>query len=528
MSKIIKLETLFKKGKMTRREFIAQASAFGLTAALSTQLLETTAFASTPKRGGRVRAACQTSSPGENLDPAMAVSIPNFSKAIQFYNTLVWTSPDMEVIPELAESWEARPDARTWYFKLRKGVFFHSGKELMASDVVFTINRIIGPGSKSTAKSIFADVAEIKAEDKYTVKVVLNFPNADLPMLFTAFQSAIVQEGAENFDTAHGTGPYTVKEFKPGMYSIGQRNPNYFKEGKPYFDEVELFAIEDSSARVNALLSGDVHLINEMDPKLIRKVEETPGVHPMFTKAGAFVDFVMMCDRPPFNNPELRNAFRYLMDRERVLKSVYKGNGSLGNDNPISPAHRFYDKDQQIRPMDLDKAKFHFKKAGLTGQTFELNVSEAPGAGSTDIALIMQQQAAKAGIIVKINRVPSDGYWTHTWMKKPFHLSGWNMKPTVDMALTMMHKSDSPENESMWKSEKFDKLLIEGRGELDSQKRQQIYSECQRLISNEGGTLIPSFVDLIDGVSDKVHGIIPNVAAVWGGHKFVETAWLDS
>jgi peptide/nickel transport system substrate-binding protein len=528
MSKLTLLETLFTEGKITRREFLANVSALGLTAAVSPALLKSAAHASTPKRGGRVRAACQTSSPGETLDPAMAVSIPNFSKVMQFYNTLVWTSPDMKVIPELAESWEARPDTRTWYFKLRKGVTFHSGKELEANDVAFTIQRIIGKGSKSSAKSIFGDVAEIKAEDKYTVKVVLNFPNADLPVLFTSFQSGIVQEGTENFDTANGTGPFTVKEFKPGMYSIGQRNPNYFKEGKPYFDEVELFAIEDSVARVNALLSGDVHLVNEMDPNLIKKVEEAPGVHPMFTHTGAFVNFNMMCDRPPFDNPDLRMAFRYLMDRERVLRSIYKGHGMLGNDNPISPAHRFYCKDLPIRSMDLDKAKYYYKKAGAEGATFDLHISEAPGAGSIDLSLTLQQQAAKAGIKVKINRVPSDGYWTHTWMKKPFHLSGWNMKPTVDMALSMIYKSDSPDNESKWKSEKFDELLIQGRGEMDKQKRQEIYCECQRMIRDTGGTLLPSFVDLIDGVSDKVKGIIPNVAAVWGGHKFVETAWLDA
>jgi peptide/nickel transport system substrate-binding protein len=528
MSKLINLETLFTDGKITRREFLAAASALGLTAAVSPALLSTTAHASTPKRGGRVRAACQTSSPSETLDPAMAVSIPNFSKVMQFYNTLVWTSPEGEAIPELAESWEARPDARTWYFKLRKDVTFHSGKELVANDVVFTIKRIIADGSKSSAKAIFSDVAEIKAEDKHIVKVVLNFPNADLPMLFTSFQAGIVQEGTETFDTANGTGPFTVKEFKPGMYSIGQRNPNYFKEGKPYFDEVELFAITDSVARVNALLSGEVHLVNEVDPKLIKKIVDTPGVNPMYTNAGPYINFVMMCDRPPFNNPDLRMAFKYLLDRERVLRSVYKGHGMLGNDNPISPAHRYYCNDLPIRSMDLDKAKYYYKKSGAEGATFDLHVSEAPGSGSTDMALMLQQQATKAGIKVKINQVPSDGYWTHTWMKKSFHMAGWNMKPTVDIMLTLAYKSDAPWNESRWKSEKFDKLLIQGRGELDQQKRQEIYCECQRLIRDTGGTILPAFVDYIDGISDKVKGVIPNASAVWGGHKFVETAWLES
>lgn len=528
MSKLTLLETLFTEGKITRREFLANVSALGLTAAVSPALLKTAAHASTPKRGGRVRAAIHTSSPGETLDPSMANSGSHFNKVIQFYNTLVWISPEMEVIPELAESWEARPDARTWYFKLRKGVTFHSGKELEANDVVFTIRRIISEGSKSVAKSIFSDITEIKAEDKHTVKVVLSIPNADLPMLFTSWQAAIVQEGTETFDTANGTGPFTLKEFKPGIYSIGERNPNYFKEGKPYFDEVELFAITDNVARVTALLSGEVHLINELDPKLIKKVEETPGVHPEFTHTGAYVNFVMMCDRPPFNNPDLRMAFRYLMDRERVLRSIYKGHGMVGNDQPISPAHQFYCQDLPIRPLDLDKAKYYYKKAGAEGSTLDLHISEAPGVGSIDLALVLQQQAAKAGIKVKINQVPADGYWTHTWMKKSFHLSGWNMKPTVDMMLTMAYKSDASSNESIWKSKKFDELVLQGRGELDNQKRQEIYCECQRLIRDTGGTLLPSFVDLMDGVSDKVKGIIPCALAVWGGHKFVETAWLDA
>ena len=522
------LENLLTQGKITRREFLAKVSALSLATAVSPALLKTSASAATPKRGGLVRAAHSSQSPGETLDPSLWNAGIDYCRGLQFYNPLVWVSDTLEPVPELAESFEAEPDAKTWYFKLRKGIKFSNGKVFGAKDVVYTISRLIAEGSKSPAKTIFAGIKEIAADGKHVVKVTLKQPNADLPVLFSTFQAMILPDGFTDFKNPVGTGPFLLKEFKPGVRSVAVRKPDYWKEGKPYIDQLEWFAITDGVARANALMAGDIQLMLSLDPKLIKKIEQTSGVTPVSTKAGQFVDFVMMCDREPTNNHDVRMGFKYLMDREKVLKSIYKGHGMVGNDHYISPIDRFYCDKLPIRPCDPDKAKYHFKKAGAENLAIDLYVSEAAGSGAVELTLMMQQSAAQIGIKVNIKRVPSAGYWSSTWGKFPFFMSGWNMRPTTDMMLTLAFKSDSSWNEGKYKSEKFDKILIAARGELDENKRQEMYCEAQTMIHNDAGIIIPSFINYIDAISEKVKGFEKNPLAGLGGLRFHETIWLES
>jgi peptide/nickel transport system substrate-binding protein len=309
------------------------------------------------------------------------------------------------------------------------------------------------------------------------------------------------------------------------MRSLATRNPNYFKNGLPYVDEIEWFAITDGIARLNALLSGDVHMILELDPKALKRVASTPGVKAVSTPAGQYIDFVMMCDRAPTDNLDLRLGLKYLIDRERVVKSVYKGYAQMGNDTVVPPSDRFYCDSIPIRPYDLDKAKYHLKKSGV--KEIELHTAEACGVGAIEQALMLQQAALKVDFKITIKRDPSDGYWSSTWMKFPFHMSGWSAKATSGIFLTITNKSDAPWNESQWKNKKFDQLLLASNSETDYAKRKEMYCEMQQLIYDTGGTIIPAFSDFIDGISEKVKGLKPLPLAGLGGLKFHETVWLS-
>ena len=169
-----------------------------------------------------------------------------------------------------------------------------------------------------------------------------------------------------------------------------------------------------------------------------------------------------MLDREPTNNKDFVLALKHLSPRERMVRSVIKGQGGIGNDHTIAPSYSDHCSSLPIRPYDLDKAAFHLKKSGIT--TVELKTAEV-GLGAVDMCLVLQNEAKKIGLDLKINRVPADGYWGTVWMGSPMHVTSWNMRPTANVMMSLMYKSDAPWNESVYKSERFDKLLQGGEGE---------------------------------------------------------------
>ncbi|MGE3875384.1 MAG: peptide ABC transporter substrate-binding protein, partial [Parvibaculaceae bacterium] len=155
---------------------------------------------------------------------------------------------------------------------------------------------------------------------------------------------------------------------------------------------------------------------------------------------------------------------------------------------------------------DPDKSKFYLKRAGLSCLDVELDAADVfPGA--LDLALLAAHSEGGAGVNVNVKRVPKDGYWDEVWMKRPWCLSAWKGRPTTDWVLSYAFSSSSPNNESFWKNEKFDDLLLKARTELDEGKRFQMYSDAQALVSGESGVIIPCFANMLMAASDKlVHG----------------------
>lgn len=515
-------------GDISRRGFIRRLSALGLSLTAIGGILRSAPVvaAQSPKYGGLLRAVHSAQSPNDTLDPQMATAGIDACRAFQFYNSLVWVNEKLEPIPELAVSWETKPGAKEWHFKLRKDVEYSNGKKFTSADVIYTMSRIIAKDSKSPAKSLFGSIEDMKADGDHGVIFFLKDGNMDLPSYFTDYHTCIVPEGFTDFNNPVGTGPFVLKEFVPGVRSLAARKKDYFKNGQPYVDELEWFAITDASARVNALMSGDVHMILELDPKALKSIEKKPDIQAVSTPAGQYIDIVMMCDRAPTDNNDLRLGMKYLIDRERVVKSIYKGFASIGNDTPVAPTDPFYCDQMPIRPFDLDKAKYHIKKSGVT--EIDLHTSEACGTGAVEEALMIQQMGQKIGFKVNVKRDPADGYWDSTWMKFPVHMSGWSAKATADIMLSISLESKAPWNESQWKNDAFDQLLAGSRIEVDQAKRKAMYCEMQQLLYDTGGIIIPAFNNFIDGISSNIKGLVPLPLAGLGGLRFHETVWLSS
>jgi peptide/nickel transport system substrate-binding protein len=309
--------------------------------------------------------------------------------------------------------------------------------------------------------------------------------------------------------------------------SLHSRFDGYWgEEGGPYLDRVEVFGITDAVARVNALISGDVQMAGNIDPKAIAQVEATDGVEMFVVPSGACNDIVARLDMEPGNNPDFVTGLKHLQRRDRILEIVQKGRGSIGNDHAVGPAYGAdWCKDQAIRAYDPDKAKFHLQKSGITRA--KLDVAEV-SSGVMDVCLMLQRECAKVGLDLQLNRVPLDGYWSTTWLKAPMHVGSWNMRPSANIMMTIAYKSDAPWNESRWQSERFDALLRMARAEIDPAKRYEMNCEMQRLVSEGAGTLIPTHIAYVDAKVSNLKGLPKVPLSPFGGMEWPEYAWLDA
>lgn len=520
------IETAMRRGA-SRREVLGWLMAGGASLASAGSIVgATSALAQTPRKGGRIKVAGSSISPADTLDPAKQSLSTDYSRCSMFYNGLTSLDGSLVPQPELAETIE-HDKAKVWTFKLRKGVTFHDGKALTAQDVVYSLNRHKDKAVGSRANALAAQMEEIKVTGPDEVRITLAAPNADLPVVLGTWHFFIIKDGTTEFTTAVGTGPYKVKEFAPGIRAVGVRNENYWKPGKPYLDEIELIGIPDEAARVNALLSGDVQLIAAINPRSIRQIEAATGFKVFETKAGYYTDLVMRQDADPTRNPDFVLAMKYLFDREQIRSAVFRNYAVIGNDQPIDPSNRYYNKDIPQRPFDLDKAKFHLQKSGLANTPVPLYASPA-APGSVEMAVLLQENGQKIGLNLDIKRVPADGYWANYWMKQPLGFGAINPRPSADILFTLFFKSDANWNESGWKSEKFDQLLVAARGESDEAKRKQHYSDMQMIVRDHCGIGIPVFITLLDAHSAKLNGLKPIPVGGFMGNAFAEHVWLDA
>ena len=510
-----------------RRDILAMLMAGGMQATLAGGLATTalTVHAQTPRRGGKIRVAGATAAATDTLDPAKQSNQTDYSRCNMLYNGLTSLDGSLTPQPALAESFTTK-DAKTWVFTLRKGVTFHDGKPLTPGDVVYSISRHKYPATASKAKVLADQIDSVKASGPNEVTVVLTSPNADLPVILGTFHFHIIKEGTTDFAAGIGTGPYKLKEFKPGVRSVVVRNENYWKAGKPYLDEIEFVGISDEGARVNALLSGGIDLVGAINPRSIARITGTPGYAVFKTQSGQYSNLIVRKDMGPGINPDFVLAMKHLFDREQMKRIIALDQAVIANDQPIDPTNRFYFAELPQRKFDPEKAKFHLKKANVTGS---VPVVTSPAAlYSVEMALVMQQTAKGVGLELDVKRMPADGYWSNHWLNSPVGFGNVNPRPSADILLTQFFKSDAQWNESRWKDGKFDQVLVAARGETDLAKRKQLYADLQTMIHQEAGIGIPMFLASLDGHTTKLKGLLPIPVGGLMGYNFAENVWLES
>jgi len=519
-------------GRISRRQFIMTALAAGASLPMAMSMA-TSAVAATPKSGGRLRQGLGYGSTTDTLDPGTSEN--GFTQALLYTygNHLTEVASDGSLIPELAESFEPSADAKTWMFKLRSGVEFHNGKTLTADDVIATYNYHRGEDSKSAAKGLLSAVKDIRKDGDNMVIFELEAANADFPYIVSDYHLVVQASEGGKIDALSGvgTGGYILDTFEPGVRALSKRNPNYFKSNSAHFDEVELLSILDVTARQNAIMNGDVDVVDNVDPKTVSLLARVPTLEILETTGTQHFTFPMRLDVEPFANRDLRLALKYAIKRQELVDKILLGHGVAGNDIPVSSAMPFLNTDIAQREFNPEKAAEHYKASGHSGP-IQLSASDAAFAGAVDAAQLIAASAKEAGIDIEVVREPKDGYWSNVWNKKGWCACYWGGRPTQDWMYSAAYTSDTEWNDTAWKetddAKRFNDVVVTARSETDQDKRKSQYFEAQQLLHDDGGAIVAMWANYIHAHSKKIaHG--DDVAANWinDGNKIGERWWFS-
>lgn len=520
----------FQGRQSNRRDFLKLSAMAGMVGAVCAMGMPVGSWAAQPqpKRGGVLKLGLAGSSTSDSLDPGSWSDTFTFVGFSAIYNTLVEIDVNGQAIPELAESWETSSDARLWTFKLRPGVTFHDGKTLVVEDIVASIQHHMGENSTSAAKTLLDGVVDVRARGNDQVEFELKSGNADFPYIVADYHLAIMptQGGSINWRAGIGTGGYRLKQFEPGVRLLLERNENYWKPGRAHFDGAELIGISDGAARINALMTGQVDVINKVDLKTVDLLKRNPRLVIEETLGSQHYTFPMICSSAPFESNHVRLAMKYAIDREAMLNAVLRGYGSVGNDHPLQPTNRFLNAQLEQRQYDPEKARFHLRKAGMESLKVRLHASDAAYSGAVDASVLFKEHARKAGIDIDVVREPADGFFSNVWMKRPLTTSFFYSSLTADRMFSLGYARDAAWNETYWNNPRFNELLLQARGELNETLRQEMYNEMQALCRDDGGAIIPVFANSVAARSTRVtHSGVTAPYGELDGLRIIERWW---
>lgn len=462
----------------------------------------------------------ESSGQKNSLDPAIQPSSQNSINAALVYNRLTDRDNNFIVKPELASSWRSNGSATAWTFDLRKGVKFHDGHELTSADVVYTYKRLLNPktGSEGRTTMAFLDPKGIQAAGKYKVVFRVKKPIAELPLLITNKNTYIVANGASDQTIktkGAGTGPFMAQGFKPVQEpNTFVRNPNYWQKGLPKAECIQLYVIQEASSRLAALRTGQIDLAQQVDFTSIPVLKRDKNVKLLATGASTSMTFPMWVDTKPFDDNRVRMALKKVIDRQKMVDTVLLGYGVVGDDNPIPPTSPFAWR-KKVPGPDIAGAKQLLKLAGYDESNplkIDMQVSEVIPA-MVNLAQLFKTMAAKAGIQVDVNVGPASEYWDNVWLKHPFEVSGWSARPPGE-ALAIAYRSNAPYPETHWKRPDFDRLLDRANTTVNPGKRLALYRQAMKMLSLQGGELIPVFVKTVAGLRANCSGYQPKIEIV--------------
>jgi peptide/nickel transport system substrate-binding protein len=480
---------------------------FGFIATALVLPLATATLAGAQVRGGVLKFAVPSVKP--TLDPAHTSTGDGYMLTAGIFSNLTRADHKLQVKPQLARSWEANADASVWTFHLVKGAKFHNGREVVADDVVFTIERILDPKTASKGAKAMGPIKKVIAKDKYTVVFELKGPYADLPLqLANTFARIVAKENIKEISHKPiGSGPFRLKKYVPASLAVLERNPDYFEEGLPYLDEVHQVYIKEYAAQLSALGTGEIHMMYFVPVELIPVLEKDPNIQVLETPAPSFQPIVMYLHKKPWADGRVRQAMRLAADRESMMDAATGGHGSLGNDHYASPASPYCNTALPQRTYDPERAKQLLAEAGFKDGLDITFYTSSGRPGMEEAAIAFRESAKKAGIRVRVESVEIARLYSEK-LRQPTDFMvvniNWFGRPTVDETFSPYISTGSHWNFTKYSDPKVDKLVAQARQTVDFKERKRLYDQIQRILWEEGPEVIPYFRNYISAIRKEV------------------------
>lgn len=505
--------------ELTRRDLLRAGAAGvvllgsgGLLGAGPADAAPAAASAQTPTRGGSLRVGIAGGSPTDDFNMAHVNGPSETFRDQVFYETVTYLGADFHLDDHFLCS-ECEPNASgdTWTVRLKDGVEFHNGKTVGADDLLFSIAYLLNPKSGATAAGQLAgiDLKRTRKLDKLTVEFALTRPYS----FFDYLLSDIVYVVPTDYNPRKpvSTGPWKYKSFSPAIETVLERFPNY--HGTPaYADQLVLVELPDDSARVNALLAGQVDAINEVPYAQVSQLKGQSGVQVSDYQTGAWNPFTMRVDMAPFDDVRVRQAIRLAMNREQAIAIALYGQGV-----PAADTYGRFDPsfDASLkREQDIAQAQSLLKQAGKQGLSVEL-VTAPIAAGITEAAQVLAQNAKAAGINITIRQVDNGTYFAN-YGKWPFSIDYWPGLPYLVIASIADGPDATVVNTTHFHDPEFDSLYNQASKTLDLPTRTQLIHRMQQIQYERGGYIIWSFQNGVDAYSTKIGGIPAGDETGWG------------
>jgi peptide/nickel transport system substrate-binding protein len=513
---IPELKDAYRQRQISRREFMRYGALLGLSiGSISTFLTgcdggtPTTPPATEPTvpaapgaitRGGTMR----ISIPVMRVDhPARYswVSAANIMRHVCEY--LTYTDKDNISHPYLCKAWEPSDDLKTWTLRLQEGVKWNNGDDFVADDVVFTLKQWLDPevGSSMAGLMSYLSPNNIEKADDHTVILHLDAPQIAVPEHLFEYPAQVLNHRTFDGDILKnpvGTGPFTLEEYTEGERAVLRRREGYWQKGAdgtplPYLDELIFVDLgEEMSAHIAAFQAGQIDSLDFGDnPPLpcYQALKDHPDavVRPVATSITRAVR--MRVDKAPWNDVRVRQALKLCQQREKILQLAYFGEGVVGQDAHISPAHPAYC-EIPTPEYDPERAKQLLAEAGYPdGLDVEMVVSSAwPEVVS--YGEILKEGAAPAGLRINLKTMPGTAYWD-VWTDVDCGITPWTHRPVATMVLSLAYSGDAEGNpaawnETRWLDEEFMALLQEAEGTLDIDARREIYCKLEKIQQERG------------------------------------------
>ncbi|MFE7190672.1 ABC transporter substrate-binding protein [Kitasatospora sp. NPDC057541] len=427
--------------------------------------------------------------PFTKLDPAETslTSMPMMILANALYDPLMVNGDNGAVQPYLAKAFTAaNADATAWTLELREGVTFSDGKPLDAQAVVDHVNRLAKPEAKCGCAADAATIGAMTVNSPTSVGFTLKSPNAAFPSLFTR-SLGYVSEAPAGADTpAVGSGPYTVESVQPGVSATLVRNPSYWG-GKGHADKLVYKVLPDTDSRYQSLRSGDADVVWAETPSQLKQAA-TDGLR-VAAGPGSTTTVLFNTKVAPFDDPKVRKALQYAVDRSAVEKVVYLDQGKV-SDGPIGSAspYRAAGDASGYPAHDPAKARALLAEAGHSDLSFEYLVDSRPEGQQR--ATVLQQMFAEAGVKMTIKPLDPAGLGTAMFQRK-FQVMDFvtSMFGDTDTALASLYVPDAPYNFTGWNNPKAGQAIAAGRATVDPAQRARSYQEAAQEVVNDAPML---------------------------------------